>query len=135
MRSPLPAPGKEGRRRPQRSQRGKQRGGCSHRPDNYGVDDDDDEVDNDDDDFDSDDDGDGIDDDVDDDGDEEVKYIREAETEEQTNASHTGKSITHFHPFHLQNIMCKITKSLLCASKKMYQQTRSPPLPYMMMIN
>ena len=57
---------------------------------------------------DSDDDDDDGDDDDDDDDDDEVKYIREAETEKKADASHTGKSITHFHTFYLKNVMSKI---------------------------
>ena len=109
MRSPLQARGKVGRRRPQRTQRGKQRGGCSQRPgdddgDFVDNDDDDDFDGDDDDDFDVDDDDDD-DDDIDNDGDDEVKYIREAEAEKKADAGNAGKSITHFHPFYLQKIM------------------------------
>ena len=123
-RSPLQALGKVGRRKPQRSQRGKQRGGCSQTPGDYDfdgdfdVDDgDDDDVDNNDDnyvdhnddDFDNNNDDDVYvyDDDDDEDDDDKVKYIREAEAEKKTDAGNAGKSITHFHTFHLQNVMSK----------------------------
>ena len=118
-RSRLQALGKVGRRKPQRSQRGKQRGGCSQTPGDYngGGDDDDDKDDDDDFDNNNDDDvyvyNDDDDDDVDDD-DDEVKYIREAEAEKKTNAGNTGKSITHFHTFHLQKIMYKSLKASSC---------------------
>ena len=123
-RSQLRALGKVGRRKPQRSQRGKQRGGCSQTPGDYDFDGDFDVDDGDDDDVDNnndnyvdhnDDDFDNVyDDDDDDNDDDKVKYVREAEAEKKTNAGNTGKSITNFHTFHLQNVMSKSLKASTC---------------------
>ena len=70
-RSRLRAREKAGRRRARRSQRGKQRAGWGQRPDD------------------------------DDDDDDDDKYIRQAKTEEKSDAGDAGKSIADLHSFHL----------------------------------